>query len=210
MILLLLLGTVLQLEEFYTRGEYDRVVELAPAMLAESTRTRADSIAVLELAAFSEVALGRNRDARRTFRELLDIEPGLELDPQRVSPKIRAVFDGVRREVPDRPEPASVDTVYRRRPVPLSVIIPGAAQFGQGRRGAGYALLGFGVVSAGGLVAGIVGYEGARRDYLAATGSDDIAARYATANNWYRARTVLIGTTTFIWLYNLFDAVRGL
>ncbi len=212
MIVLLLLGTLLQLEESYGRGEYQRVFETAPAVLAESTTTREDSARVLELAGFSAVALGRNSDARRSFRDLLAIDPDHQLDPQWVSPKIRAVFDGVKRELPQRPAPTivRVDTVYRRRAVPLTVLVPGVAQLGQGRKATGFALLGLGVVSAGGLVASVIGYEDARRDYLAATEPGDIAARHATATGWYRARTVTVGTTTLIWLYNLFDAVRGL
>ena len=38
----------------------------------------------------------------------------------------------------------------------------------------------------------------------------EIDDRYQTANTWYRARSVCIGTTGLTWLYSLVDALLDL
>ena len=210
MILLLLVCSLGGLDQSYKAGDYEHVVASAPALLSDSAFSRDDSVAILRLQAFSLVALGRNREAASAFRRALDLNPRMTLDPEAVSPKIRAVFDQVRREMPLPPEPVRFDTVYARKPVPISIIIPGAGQFHNGQRGKGYALIGLGVASVAGLVSSHIMYNRAHGDYLAATEPRDIANKYGTANNWHRARTITIGTTTVIWLYSLFDALINL
>jgi hypothetical protein len=210
MILLLLVCSLSQLDQTYKAGDYEHVAASARIFLADSAASRDDSVAILRLQAFSLVALGRNREAAGAFRRALDLDPRMTLDPEAVSPKIRAVFDRVRREMPPPPEPVRLDTVYARRPVPISIIIPGAGQFHNGQHGKGYALIGLTTASAAGLVSSHIFYNRAHDDYLAATEPQDIADKYGTANNWHRVRTITIGTTTVIWLYSLFDALINL
>jgi hypothetical protein len=169
-------------------------------------------VAVLRAQAFSLVAIGRNPEAAAAFRRALGLDPGLELDPEQVSPKIRVVFESVRRELPQRepPKPARVDTVYRRRPVPIAVIIPSAGQFHNGQRAKAWAVVAVGVASAAGAIGSHVAYDAARDRYLAATEPAAIADGYQDANNWYHARTITIGTFALTWLYSLVDAVLHL
>jgi hypothetical protein len=211
MILLLLLAALAPLDSLYQAGDYERVVRLAPGFLADSARTAADSGAIDRTCAFALVALGRTDEAAAVFRRLLATDPNLKLDPEAVSPKIRAVFESVRTEVAVPPPPKNVppETVYLRRPTPLSVLVPGLHQIKAGRPAAGYALAGATALSIAGLVLSHVAYSNARADYLQASSPQDIADHYRDANNWSHARVVLSGTTVAFWLTGLLTALRS-
>jgi hypothetical protein len=58
---------------------------------ARSLRARSEV-----LAAIAQVALGDEAAARRSFGRALEVQPGLELDPGRTSPKVMRVLEGAR------------------------------------------------------------------------------------------------------------------
>ncbi len=214
MIFLLLLAATGPLDSLYQTGDYERVAELAPFVLADSARSAADSSAVNQTYAFALVALGRTDEAATVFRRLLLEHPDLTLDPEAVSPKIRAVFESVKAQMalppsPPAPRPSLPETVYLRRPVPMSVLVPGLRQIQTGRPAAGYAFAGATALSLAGLVFSHVAYGDARADYLQASSPQDIADRYRDANNWSHVRIVLSGTTVAIWLTGLLTALRS-
>jgi hypothetical protein len=209
-ILLLLLAATAPLDGIYQAGDYERVVRLAPGFLADSARTAADSGAIDRTYAFALVALGRTDEAAVVFRRLLTMDPNLKLDPEAVSPKIRAVFESVRTEVAvPPPKNMPPETVYLRQPTPLSVLVPGLRQMKAGRPAAGYALAGATALSIAGVVLSHFAYNDARADYLQASSPQDIADRHRDANNWSHARVVLSGTAVAFWLTGLLTALRS-
>lgn len=207
--LLLLLVSLNPLIQQYNAGNYEAVVARAESVLTEPGITRADSLRITKIHAFALVAVGRTRQAEEVFLRLLERYPNTELDPREVSPKIRAVFEEVKRQALSRPAPVRVDTVRLRQPVPLSVLVPGVSQLQAGRRARGYALLGATAISLAGLGLSHFSYQHARGEYLSATESQQVLDRYETANNWYRARTAFLGTTAIAWLASLLDAIRS-
>jgi Tfp pilus assembly protein PilF len=56
------------------------------------------------LSATAQIALGHHDAARESFERALAADPDFELDARSTSPKIRSVFDTVRRE-PGSPKP---------------------------------------------------------------------------------------------------------
>ncbi|UCG42724.1 MAG: tetratricopeptide repeat protein [candidate division WOR-3 bacterium] len=212
--LLLLVCSLVQVQDLYRSGEYEQVVEQSAVLLADA-RTIEDSVEAYRLRGFALVALGRNREAAAAFEGLLDVAPGHELDPETVSPKIRAVFDQVKAGRKPKPEPfvqteVRTDKVRVGHRASLSVLVPGLAQIRNRKPVRGYLLLGAGAVSVAGLVFTYVNYQQAHDQYLAATELQEIEDRYRTANTWYQARSVSIGTTGAIWLYSLVDALLDL
>ncbi|MBN2464799.1 hypothetical protein JXD38_04135 [candidate division WOR-3 bacterium] len=212
MILLLLVAAIAPLDSVYQAGEYENVVQLAPGFLADSARTAADSVFVSRIYASALVALGRTDEAAAVFRQLLIKDPSLTLDPEMVSPKIRAVFESVKAKalmpIP-APKSTPAETMYLRQPTPLSVLIPGLHQIQAGRSAAGYALAGATALSLVGLVFSHVAYNDARADYLQASSPQEISDRYRDANNWSHVRVALSGTTVTFWLTGLITALRS-
>ncbi len=216
MIVLLLVCSLVHVQDLYRAGEYEQVVELSAGLLVEAGSIQ-DSVEAYRLRAFALVALARNREAAVAFQELLDLAPDLTLDAETVSPKIRAVFEQVKADRKSRPGSAvesrvqiRTDTVRIGRRASLSALVPGLAQVHNRKPVKGYLLLSIGAVSAAGMIASHMAFENAHDEYLAATELHEIDDRYQTANAWYRARSVCIGTTSLTWLYSLVDALLDL
>jgi len=211
MTILVFLFSLLPLVEQYNAGNYEAVVARADSVLAETNITRADSLRIRKLHAFSLIALGRSRQAESIFLALLEQYPNLELDPSEVSPKIRAVFDEVKRNAAARqsPVPIRVDTLRLRQPVPLSVLVPGISQLQGHKSVKGYALLGAMAVSLAGFGVSHLSYNQAHRDYLAATQPQQIVDEYQAANAWYRTRIVFSGGAAAVWLLSLLDGLSS-
>jgi len=203
MILLLLFGSLAQLESLYTAGRYAAVDEQSPPVLAEVS-TRADSVRVLELHASALVATGRTEPAVAVFRRMLAMEPDKRLAPTAVSPKIRAVFE--RALLADRMRSVP-DTVYVRQPVPLSVLIPGMHQLQRGRPAPGYVMAGAVAAALVGATVSHFAYNRAYQEYLNSTSLPDLESRYRTADNWYQARNAAAIAGALVWTYSLIDGL---
>ncbi|HTW92912.1 MAG TPA: hypothetical protein VMH22_14570 [bacterium] len=200
------------LDSLYQSGDYERVVQLAPAFLADSARSAADSGSVNRTYAFALVALGSTDEASAVFRSLIARDPSLTLDPQTVSPKIRAVFESVKASpssIAPSPSLLAPRPIYRREPMPLTVLVPGLYQARTGRPTAGYALAGATALSLAGLVLSHVEYNGARTSYLSSSAPNDIADSYRKADGWSHARLVFSGSALAFWLIGLVSALRS-
>jgi hypothetical protein len=206
--LLLLLAALTPLDSVYNSGDYEGVVEQAPLLLSGTELDADDSTAVNLLYASALIALGRTEQASTLFRALLARQPGLQLDPERFSPKIRGVFEQVRAETLTAPAArARPDTLYLSNRAPLAALVPGLHQLQTRRPVQGWALLGAATLAIAGTGLSHVLYSQTHGDYLAATQPNQISERYATANTWYQARAVSAASALGIWLYSLIDAL---
>jgi hypothetical protein len=82
----------------YRQLEYERALRLFDEAVRTESLTREEKLAVFQASGVCHVALDRPDAARSDFVRLLSIEPGSELD-DRVSPRVRAVFEQARAEV---------------------------------------------------------------------------------------------------------------
>ena len=85
-----------QTERLYGDGEYQACVDLAARALTEADGAKSqDRIALLQLLAFSQIALGDYPASKLTFKKLLAIDPKAQLDLYQTSPKILDIFEAV-------------------------------------------------------------------------------------------------------------------
>ncbi len=89
-------GRVMAAERSYQDGKYTEVPAALVKLLTEVDPSEAQLIDIYRLLAFAYVALGETELAVRAFREVLDRQPGFELDPVQTSPKIRAALQKAR------------------------------------------------------------------------------------------------------------------
>ena len=83
--------------ELYWNGEYEQTLTaLSDAKLTDLPTS--DASEARKYRAFSLIALGRNEEARQEFRALLATDPGHQLDPNLVSPKVLEQFRNARSE----------------------------------------------------------------------------------------------------------------
>jgi hypothetical protein len=81
----------------YQRLEYERAITVLQRSLNESL-TREEKIVVHRTLGLCYSALDRTVEARRSFVQLLTIDPTIELD-RRIAPRVRALFEAARAEV---------------------------------------------------------------------------------------------------------------
>ncbi len=209
LILFFVLAAQVSLEELYQSGNYEKLVEVAPQVLAEPSTTRADSIRLQAYLGSALVALGRRQEAIKVFQNLLAKEPGFALNPERFSPKVRQVFDEAKEEF----RSASITTIIRAdtvllRPKPnLALAIPGLVQIQRQKSVRGGTMLGLGVLSIAGLVFSHFAYNGAHEAYLAADNPAEIVNAYRTADKWYRIRLIFGISAGVVWFYSFVDGV---
>ena len=155
-------------------------------------------------------------EARRQFEAALSLDPALDLDPVRTSPKTLELFEEVKTALlsqsstGSRAEPAVRYLVLDdRRPGAAlrSLAVPGWGQQYKGDRTKGWAF----VATTGALVAGTVAAQGrraaAREDYLGASTEDEAAERFSTYNRWHRTRNALVLGTGVVWAASALEAL---
>lgn len=201
----------------YQQLEYGRADSLARSVLAAyadyTPAQLAEVHTVLGLMAYADGAEG---EARRQFEAALSLDPGLELDPLLVSPKILAFVDDVRAQQAQRPSRPAGDAEAARyvvQPDPRppaamrSMLVPGWGQLYKGESRKGWALVGAWGVAAGGAVTAHVLRGRAEEAYLDEDDPARVADRYDRFNTWHRVRNNAALAAAGVWLVAYVDAL---
>ena len=95
-----------EIETFLTRGQklyddqdYAAAIQALEPVTRDVRATRAQRLRALELIALSQFIRGDQAGARATFERILDIDPGYQLRDTSGSPKIRAFFDDLKKQL---------------------------------------------------------------------------------------------------------------
>lgn len=84
--------------EAFGELDYEEAIEAAEMALADPGASASEELEALELLGLSHVILGDDDAAAEAFSELLAIDPHYELTEETGSPKIREVFEDLRRD----------------------------------------------------------------------------------------------------------------
>jgi tetratricopeptide (TPR) repeat protein len=201
-------------------GQYEELLILVNSALEDSP-SEEERIDLLEYKAYAQVALGDTTEARKTFQQLLFIDPFHHLDPMQVSPKIRSVFDRAKDLLSQRSESSRLftleqeffslkDRIQRSKDaLKWSLIFPG---LGQMKRKSSIGLPLFIAASADILFLGYSHWQVGRahRDYLDRTTQFEIDRAYDTYRTWYRARGYALGALGGLWLASVIEAALSL
>lgn len=216
--LILLLGTTSMppdLNQAFTAGQYQLMIEQIDSLLAEPVGLEIDFVSSLHLwRGFALVGLGDRQAARVSFRIALSLEPSLELDPREVSPKILAEFQAAKSAMVAAPPDTAVQTQYlllsdaRPKAAVRSLLLPGWGQWSMERKGRGAVFASLGLLSLGGYVISGIAEHNARDDYLSATGND-ISSKYDTYNRWHKANEAFGYSVLAVWVGAVADVLLG-
>ncbi|HEY4242506.1 MAG TPA: hypothetical protein VGM88_21960 [Kofleriaceae bacterium] len=95
-----------KIDAFLARGqklfddqEYGAAIQTLAPVTRDARATRAQRLRALELIALAQFILRDEAAARATFERILDIDPGYQLRDASGSPKIRAFFDDLKRQL---------------------------------------------------------------------------------------------------------------
>jgi hypothetical protein len=184
---------LLAVDSAFVQGEYPQVELLTLRLLQGNPDLTSQERSHLNLtAAYALIMMNRETEAREYFRNALDAEPDLTLDPVQVSPKFRMVFDEVKSSYSAKHDNAT--PLMARQPVHqppaqrimlTNLIIPGSGQWREGRRLRGAAYFLAQAAAVGVLVWRIDEMRDSHSDYLAQTNPQRISDRYDTYNRDY-------------------------
>ena len=86
-------------QKLYDDQEYAGAIQALAPVTRDARATRAQRLRALELIALAEFIKGDEGAARATFERILDIDPGYQLRDTTGSPKVRAFFEQLKKQL---------------------------------------------------------------------------------------------------------------
>lgn len=86
-------------QQLYDEQEYSGAIQALSPVTRDARATRAQRLRALELIALAHFIRNDEGAARATFERILDIDPGYQLRDTTGSPKIRAFFDAMKKQL---------------------------------------------------------------------------------------------------------------
>lgn len=86
-------------KKLYDDAEYAAAIQTLTPVTRDARATRAQRLRALELIALSQFIRNDEGAARATFERILDIDPGYQLRDTSGSPKIRAFFEELKKQI---------------------------------------------------------------------------------------------------------------
>jgi len=86
-------------QKLYDDAEYAAAIQTLTPVTRDARATRAQRLRALELIALSQFIRNDEGAARATFERILDIDPGYQLRDTSGSPKIRAFFEELKKQI---------------------------------------------------------------------------------------------------------------
>jgi len=201
-----------QVERLYYQGQFEEAELLALRALADADQLNPVEQARLHRTlGFIYVVLEERDKAIQQFISWLQIDPGADLDPLYISPKIIQVFEEAKTqfEVISKEEPPPDYSALEKQKTAIqkSLLFPGLGQIYQGQTTKGYTL----VVSEIALL-GVFAYcqftvDQAQEDYLNERDPALFQEKYDKYNNLYRGRYVSLALAAGVYLYSVFDTI---
>ncbi|GMU86771.1 MAG: hypothetical protein AMXMBFR48_20120 [Ignavibacteriales bacterium] len=213
-----------QIKNAFEDFEYDQVISLSDSLLKTYPQTGlADKNDILLLKAVSHYSLSEEQLARKCFIDMLSGDRTLQLDENRVSPKILALFNAVKEEylafIPVQPEnnvtkkditEAGITAMlqqYSRYNAAIykSLVLPGWGHYALGEKTSGI-LLGSAALLTLGAGAYYI-YDASEKEtgYMSAIEPEEIRSGYSAYNRAYKIRNALIAGFATLWLYTQGD-----
>jgi hypothetical protein len=99
-------------QKLYDDAEYAGAIQALTPVTRDARATRAQRLRALELIALSQFIRNDQGAARATFERILDIDPGYQLRDTSGSPKIRAFFEDLKKQIIPGYADAGVDVEH--------------------------------------------------------------------------------------------------
>lgn len=210
--------TLAGVKSLYDNGSYISAELQARRVLEEKNLSDSARIQLEKYVAFSLVAQGRNDAATGHFKNALEIDSTLTLDPILTSPKILEVFETARSQFKADQEKKRAQQVLDAPPMGRPVLseaggptfraifFPGWEQSFRGESLKGHILLGAGGVTAFSSITFFFLRQNARTSYLNAPTPEFAASRYKIYDSFYKAEYYSVSAFLLIYVYSGIDA----
>ncbi len=208
-------NNAIQVKILYEALEFDKAISTGQELVKTNLEFNKDELSIIhQFVALSFYNMGKIDSARSHFLSLLSINPGFELDPIKVSPKIISFFNQLKEETQSVPADNTIGyTKYvfmedlRPGATLRSFILPGWGQLYKHQKRRGYIIGGAFVASLAATVVSLYLEKTNHDKYLESTTPSTIEENYQTYNDWFKRRKLLTISTISIWAVAILDAL---
>ena len=216
---------IANIRNLYESFEYKEVIKLSDSVLAgKGTLNKSDLIEILMMKAVSHYVLAEEPQVRKCFIDMLKIDRHLELDSEKVSPKIVGLFNDVKNDfiqtIPEEQkftdnkqevtnslnnDPVSAKFLDQKNSIIRSFLFPGWGHLYSGNVTKGAIISSAALINLGSLIYFIIDTNVKEKKYLSATDGNNINSTYNSYNRSYKTRNILISSMIFIYTYAQLD-----
>jgi tetratricopeptide (TPR) repeat protein len=212
------------LKDKFNSFEHVEVIKMSNSLLKNKDNfSSSELIEIYRMKGISHYTLAEDEAAKRSFREILQIDPAFELNPSVTSPKIITFFNELKISYEEeiKQEPLvliKVDTVYVPQEVPMvvgienyrssiskSLILPGWGHLASNEKTKGVILTGLSSLSAASFLYFLFDTNKKEKDYLNEKNGERILQKYDEYNFSYKMRNISIITFAVTWIYSQID-----
>jgi hypothetical protein len=213
----------------YESFEYRGVIKLSDSVLSDKSKLdQSDLTEILMMKAVSHYVLAEEQLVRKCFIDMLKIDRHLELDSEKVSPKIVNLFKDVKNDfiqtVPE--EQKFTDTKQestnqstndpiiskfqdQKNSIVRSFLFPGWGHLYSGNTTKGAIISSAALINLGSMIYFIIDANSKEKKYLSATNELNIKNSYDIYNRSYKTRNILIVSMIGIYAYAQIDFIFG-
>ena len=209
----------------YEAFEYRGVIKLSDSVIAEKgTIDKSDLTEILMMKAVSHYVLAEEPQVRKCFIDMLKIDRHLELDSEKVSPKIVSLFKDVKNDflqtIPEEQkftdskqensdqssnDPILLKFQEQKNSIVRSFIFPGWGHLYSGNTTKGIIISSVALINLGSMIYFIIDANSKEKKYLSATNEDIIKNSYDSYNRSYKTRNILIFSMICVYTYAQVD-----
>jgi hypothetical protein len=209
----------------YESFEYREVIKLSDSVLAEKgTLSKSDITEILMMKAVSHYVLAEEPQVRKCFIDMLKIDRHLELDSEKVSPKIVSLFNEVRNDfiqtIPEEQKfidnkldttnhlynnPISAKLQDQKNSIIRSILFPGWGHLYSNNITKGAIISTAALINLGSMIYFIIDANSKEKKYLNTTDENNIKSSYDSYNRSYKTRNLLIFSMIGIYAYAQID-----
>lgn len=214
-----------KIRSLYESFDYKEVISLSDSVLAgRGALNKSDKTEILMMKAVSHYVLAEEPQVRKCFIDMLKIDRHLELDSEKVSPKIVSLFNDVKNDfihtIPeqqrftDSNQEVTTPTIKdpnltafqdQKNSIIRSFLFPGWGHIYSGNITKGVIISSATLINIGAMIYFIIDATTKEKRYLSTTDENYITSTYNSYNRSYKTRNILISSLIFIYTYSQID-----
>jgi|GEM_PF-2793384 len=206
-------GLADQLKTAYDNFSYEALDSLlSDALVQPQQYNNTTQVAIYRYGAIRRVQEGDSEVARSYFRQMLDLDPTIELDPVTTSPKVLLVFQQAKLDytagIQERLNAIEKAMAFEKENRPWrSLIFPGWEQYRRGYKLKGVTWAVLGTAAIAGTVQSVLTTRSRFDTYIDETDRSLLEERYNSYNDAYKSQFYWGYALASVWLASHIDAI---
>ncbi len=208
-----------KIKKLFEEFEYEKTIQLSTDLINKEVLSDSALVNIYLMRAVSFYAVGNEALSRKSFQNILGLKNNFIPDPSKISPKLIALFEEVKKEaLSEKPvniaNPVDISEALKfaderqkliKNAFVKNLILPGWGQLHVGNDSKGWIVSGLSAANLGAMIYFLRDALTKENDYLKETDKLRIEQKYSAYNKSYKMRNVFIVSYLLIWIYSQAD-----